>query len=140
MRRPQLHLLPAVLVLALALLPGCTTQPAAPQAADTTKYTLENTDKFTLLDKATLSSIACTGLHHRPLADGRIEVVANLKNRESRPVRIEASCVYRDAAGVPNGESPWQSITIPAATTETVRFTAPNVFAKSYTIRVRQGR
>ena len=76
-----------VFALVLAVCAGCVSEtgPFAPQ--DTTKFTLENTDRFVLLDQPAQYSVTCTGLQERVLADGRLEVVANVKNRENR--RIE---------------------------------------------------
>ena len=87
---------------AFALLGGCATEaippgPFAPQ--DTTKYTLENTDKFVLLDKTAQNYVTCTWLQERILGDGRLEVVANVKNRDSRRIQVPANCVFKDDQG-----------------------------------------
>jgi uncharacterized protein (DUF2141 family) len=127
---------------ALAFLAGCATRergPFAPQ--DTTKYTLENTDKFVLLDKAAQNSVTCTGLQERMLGDGRLEVVANVKNREKRRIQVQASCVFKDEQGFATGdETPFQTLILTENATEAVHFTAMNPLAKKYTIRVRQAR
>lgn len=131
----------AVAALGLAFLAGCATDngPSAPQ--DTTKYTLENTEKFVLLDKPTQSAVSCTGLKERVLPNGHMEVVANVKNREAAALALQVSCVFKDEQGFAIGEeSPLQNLALPGHATETVRFTAPNSQAKSYTIRVRQGK
>ncbi|MEO7414083.1 MAG: hypothetical protein ABIZ81_12085, partial [Opitutaceae bacterium] len=73
---------------ALAFLAGCAIEPGPFAPQDTTKYTLENTDKFVLLDKAAQNSVTCTGLQERMLPDGRLEVVANVKNRENRRIQV----------------------------------------------------
>lgn len=126
---------------ALALLAGCTT-PTGPFAPlDTTKFTLENTDRFVLLDQPAQNSVTCTGLQEIPLADGRLEVVANVKNRENRRIQVQISCVFKDAQGFSTGdETPWQTLILSEFATEAVRFTAMNVQAKKYTVRVRQAR
>ena len=48
--------------LGLAFVAGCTTEPGPFTAQDTTKFTVENTEKFVLLDKPTQASVTCTGL------------------------------------------------------------------------------
>ena len=60
-----------VFALVLAVCAGCVSEtgPFAPQ--DTTKFTLENTDRFVLLDQPAQYSVTCTGLQERVLADGR---------------------------------------------------------------------
>lgn len=130
-----------VAVAALALLPGCV-QPTGPfPPLDTTKFTLENSDRFVLLDQPAQNSVTCTGLQEIPLADGRLEVVANVKNRENRRLEVQINCVFKDAQGFSTGdETPWQTLILSEFATEAVRFTAMNTQAKKYTVRVRQAR
>jgi uncharacterized protein YcfL len=136
--KPVTLLLP---VLALLLLAGCVTEPGPFAPLDTTKFTLENTDRFVLLDKPAQYSVTCTGLQERPLADGRLEVVANVKNRESRRIEVQINCVFKDEQGFSAGdETPWQTLILSENATEAVRFTSMNAQARKYTIRVRQSR
>lgn len=131
----------ALAVTVLALLGGCATEPGPFAPQDTTKYTLENTDKFVLLDKPAQNSVTCTGLQERVLADGRLEVVANVKNRENRRIQVQANCVFKDEQGFSTGdETPFQTLILAENSTEAVHFTAMNTLAKRYTIRVRQAR
>src|SRR6059036_791410 len=83
-------------VVALAFTAGCATEPGPFAPLDTTKFTLENTDRFVLLDKPAQYSVTCTGLQERWLGDGRLEVVANVKNRESRRIQVQINCVFKD--------------------------------------------
>ena len=123
---------------ALALVAGCASIPA-PQ--DSTKFTVENTVRFVALDASTEAVISCTGLQERTLADGRLEVVANLKNSDTKPDRVNVQCVFLDEQGLPvGGEAPWEQFAISADSTEVVRFTAPGLSARKYSIRVRSGR
>ena len=126
---------------ALALTAGCVPEPGPFAPLDTTKFTLENTDRFVLLDQPAQYSVTCTGLQERPLADGRLEVVANVKNREARRIQVQINCVFKDDQGFSTGdETPWQTLILSENSTEAVRFTAMNVQAKKYTVRVRQAR
>jgi uncharacterized protein YcfL len=126
---------------ALALCAGCMSQPGPLRPLDTTKFTLENTEKFVLLDQPTQYSVTCTGLQERPLGDGRLEVVANVKNREARRIEVQVNCVFKDEQGFSTGdETPWQTLILSENSTEAVRFTAMNAQAKRYTVRVRQAR
>ncbi|MES2695306.1 MAG: YcfL family protein [Verrucomicrobiota bacterium] len=133
---------PALLLLSLATLglsAGCVnpTGPFAP--VDTTKFTLENSLNFVLLDKATQNSITCTGLQQLTTADGRLSVVANVKNREARRIQVQVNCVFKDDNGFSTGdETPWQTLILSPNATEAVPFTAMNLQAKKYTVRVRQ--
>jgi hypothetical protein len=126
---------------ALALSAGCVTPPGPFPALETTKFTLENTDRFVALDQAMQHVVTCTGLQEIPLADGRLEVVANVKNRENRRVQVQINCVFKDEQGFATGdETPFQNLSLAENSTEAVRFTATNALAKKYTIRVRQPR
>jgi hypothetical protein len=135
---------PFLLVLAttgLALLGGCAVEPGPYAAQDTTKYTLENTEMFVLLDRPTQVSVTCTGIQPRTLADGRLEIIANIKNRENRPIQVQTNCVFKDDQGFSTGdETPFQTLSLAENSTEAVRFTAMNTLAKRYTVRVRQAR
>lgn len=126
----------------MALSGGCVTPQPGPYAPlDTTKFTLENTDKFVLLDPGAQYSVTCTGLQERILADGRLEVVANVKNREARRIQVQINCVFKDDQGFStNDETPFQTLILSENSTEAVHFTAMNTLAKKYTIRVRQAR
>ena len=128
-------------VAAFSLLTGCATQTGPFAPLDTTKFTLENTDRFVLLDQPAQNSVTCTGLQEAPLTDGRLEVVANVKNRENRHIQVQINCVFKDAQGFSTGdETPWQTLILSEYSTEAVRFTAMNTQAKKYTVRVRQAR
>lgn len=130
-----------VAVAVLALTAGCVSEPGPFAPLDTTKFTLENTERFVLLDQPAQNSVTCTGLQQMTLADGRLEVVANVKNRESRRIQVQISCVFKDEQGFSTGdETPWQNLILSENATEAVRFTAMNAAAKKYTIRVRQAR
>lgn len=128
-------------VATLLLLGGCVAEPGPFTPQDTTKYTVENTEKFVLLDKPTQYSVTCTGLQELTLPDGRLEVVANVKNRENRRIQVQINCVFKDAQGFATGdETPFRNLILAENSTETVRFTAANTLARRYTIRVRQAR
>ena len=128
-------------VAGLFFLGGCATEPGPFTPQDTTKYTVENTEKFVLLDKPTQTSITCTGLQERTLPDGRLEIVANVKNRENRRLQVQISCAFKDAQGFSTGdETAYQTLILAENSTEAVRFTAMNALGKRYTIRVRQAR
>src|ERR1041385_1137930 len=120
-------LLPILAVAGLALFGGCATEPGPFAPQDTTKYTLENTEKFVLLDRPAQNSVTCTGLQERTLADGRLEVVANVKNREPRRIQVQVNCVFKDDLGFSTGdETSFQTLILAENSTEAVRFTAMN--------------
>jgi uncharacterized protein YcfL len=125
-------------ILALSALEGCASAPGVPPPQDTTKFTVENTDRFLSLDADTEASVGCTGLQERTLEDGRIGVVANLRNSSDRALKLQVQCVFLDDGGMPvASDSAWQTVPIKAGATEVVRFTAPSSKARRYSIRAR---
>lgn len=113
--------------------------PYLPGQSRTPDY--ENTERFVLLDIDMRRSITCSGIHERVLEDGRIEVTAQIRNREARRLVVQANCVFKDAAGVgTNDETPFQTLIFTENATEQVKFVSANSAAKKYTIRVRQSR
>jgi hypothetical protein len=113
--------------------------PQAPQ--DSTKFTVENTERFAALDPAAEAAVSCTGLQERTLGDGRLEVVANVKNSGDEPVTVKVQCVFlRTTRGRPRWPAPVAAPGARGGSTEVVRFTAPNAAAKRYAIRVRTAR
>jgi uncharacterized protein YcfL len=125
----------------LAVMSGCATEPGPFTPQDTAKFTVENTEKFVVLDKAVQTSVTCTGLQERMLADGRLEVVANVKNREDRRIQVQVDCVFKDDQGFSTGdETPFETLILSENATEAVHFTAMNALARKYTVRVRQAR
>jgi uncharacterized protein YcfL len=130
---------------ALAFFSGCSSKPGRSDGPyppeDTTKYTVENTGQFAVMDRAVQYSVTCTGIQQHTTPDGRLEIVANIKNRENRRIQVQVGCVFRDAQNFSTGdETPWQTLILGEHATEAVRFTAMNAKAKTYTVRVRQAR
>jgi uncharacterized protein YcfL len=126
---------------AAAFFAGCQTTPGPYEPLDTTKYTIESTDKFVLLDQAAQGSVTCTGLQERILPDGRLEVVANVKNREKHRLQVQINCVFKDEQGISTGDmTSVRSLTLAENVTEAVKFTSTNNLARKYTIQVRETR
>jgi uncharacterized protein YcfL len=128
-----------LLVLTAAFLAGCQSTLGPTEPLDTTKYTIENTNKFELLDQPAQGSVTCTGLQERILPDGRLEVVANVKNRENQRLKVQINCVFKNERGLSTGdETPVRTLTLAENSTEAVKFTSLNNLARKYTIRVRE--
>ena len=130
-----------LVALAAAFLSGCRTTSPETGPLDTTKYTIESTDKFVPLDEAMQTAVSCTGLQERILPDGRLEVVANIRNRVTRRLKIQANCVFKDEHGFSTGdETPFRTLNLDQNMTEAVTFTSASKVARRYTIRVRETR
>ena len=120
-----------------AFLVGCHSGAYAP--SDTTKFDLENTSEFVDLDKQVHRSVTISGLEKIVRADGRLEVIANVRNRESRRLEVQVGCVFKDENGFSTGdETNFQTLILTENAQESVRFVSLNDKARKYTIRVRQ--
>ncbi len=119
-------------------LTGCQSGGAyAPKNA--TKYNLEDQEPFVLLDRMVRRSVTCSGIQQMKMADGRLKVVANVRNREARRIQVQINCVFKDAQGFPTGdETPFQTLILTENAQEGVEFISMNDKAARYTIRVRQ--
>lgn len=134
------HLLAPFLAVAAgaALTTGCHTGGAyAPVNA--TKYDLENKSEFVELDARVQRSVTTSGLEKIIRSDGRLEVVANIRNREERRIEVQVNCVFKDENGFSTGdETPFQTLILTERAQESVHFISANDKAKRYTIRVRE--
>ncbi|MCS7090913.1 MAG: YcfL family protein [Verrucomicrobiota bacterium] len=121
---------------------GCQTHdrgPYLPQTPKTPAY--EATERFVLLDPGTQRSVTCSGIQERVLPDGRLEVVAQIRNRENRRIEVQVNCVFKDINGYSIGdETPFQTLILTENATEQVRFVSMSAQARKFTIRVRQAR
>ncbi len=129
----------AAILSVVPLLGGCQTG-GAKAPVNTVKYNYETTAKFALMDSRAQRSVTCTGLQERKSEDGRLEVAANLRNRENRRIEVQAQCLFKDPQGFALDETPWQTVILTENGQETIRFTAMNNKATDYEVRVRSSR
>ena len=123
----------------IALFTGCTTGDRGvylPENA--TKYNYEDSEQFVLMDSMVQTSVTSSGIQQTRLNDGRLEVAANIRNREGRRIQVQAQCVFKDGQGFVLDETPWVNLHLTERAQEGVRFTSMNDRAQRYTIRVRQ--
>jgi len=119
----------------LAVLCGCShTGPYAPK--DTTKVNLESNSDFILLDEVSQRLVTCSGIQQRTLADGRLEVTVNVRNRQNRGVEPDLNCAFKDEYGYTIDETPSQTVHLAANETKTVRFTSMSSRGKRFTVKV----
>jgi hypothetical protein len=127
---------------AVLLVAGCSTHdkgPYLPEGVKTPAY--EGREPVVLLDPGVQYSVTCSGVQEQMLPDGRLEVVAHLRNRENRRIEVQANCVFKDLNGFSTGdETPFVMVILTENGTEDVEFDSMNTLAKKYTIRVRQAR
>ena len=127
---------------AVLLAAGCSTHdkgPYLPEGVKTPAY--EGREPVVLMDPGVQYSVTCVSLQEQTLPDGRLEVIAHLRNRENRRIEVQANCVFKDQNGFStDDESPFAMVILTENATEDARFVSMNNLAKKYTIRVRQAR
>ena len=140
MKQDPLPALALAAILSLAV-SGCQTHDTgAYPPLNTEGSNLETKAKFVLLDSGTQRSVTCSGLQERTLSDGRLEVIANIRNRENRRIQVQVNCVFKDEQGFPLNETSFETLILTENSQEGVKFTSLDNKAKAYTIRVRQAR
>ena len=120
---------------------GCATSETgayAPQNTDQFNY--EATAPFVLMDKGAQNSVTVADIRSEMLPDGRLQVAANVRNRENRRIQVQTNCEFKNADGFAIDSSPWQTLILTENSMETVQFASMNKDAKRYTIRVREAR
>ena len=133
-------LVSALILLTLLGGSGCRTEGAF-KPINTTRYDFENESSFVLMDRSMQRSVTVSGLQETVGDDGRLEVVANVRNRVNRRLHVQIGCVFKNEAGFSTSdEPPWQTLILTEAEQKSIRFVSMNDKAKRYTIRVRQAR
>ena len=129
-----------VLTLAATLSTGCKTHEGVYAPVNTTTNDYENRSNFVLMDPGAQRSVTTSGIQERTLADGRLEIATNVRNRENRRIQVQVNCEFKDSQGFAIDSTPWQTLILTENGQETVRFAAMNDQAKKYTIRIREAR
>jgi uncharacterized protein YcfL len=129
-------------LLLVALLTGCksTEDHGAYAPVNPLQSNLEDTARFVLLDPGAQKSVSCSSIQEGRTSDGRLEVVANVRNRENRRIQVQINCVFKDAQGFVVEDTPFQNLFLDENAQEGVRFVSANDKAMRYTVRVRQAR
>lgn len=127
-------------IFAIALFAGCATHEGAYTPQSTTQYNYENSEKFVLMDSGAQRSVSANTLREMRMPDGRLDVAANVRNRENRRIQVQVNCEFKDAHGLTVDSTPWQTLVLTENGQETVRFASMNSDASRYTIRIRQAR
>jgi uncharacterized protein YcfL len=136
------HLSTSLLALSAALaLTGCkTTHEGAYEPQATTLHGVESRAGFVLMDPGAQRSVTASALQETTLPDGRLQVAANVNNRENRRIQVQVNCEFKDQQGFAIDSTPWQTLILTENGQETVQFISANTKAKRYTVRVRQAR
>jgi hypothetical protein len=120
---------------------GCATSDTGGYVpVNTSVNNLEDHELIVLLDPRVQKSITCTGIQQRTTEDGRLEVTANLRNREARRIQVQASCVFKNEQGfaTEGDDAPFQNVILTENAQESVHWISLNNQARRYTIRIRE--
>jgi hypothetical protein len=101
---------------------------------------LEDVSTFVLFDEGAQKSVTCDGLQPQRLPDGRLQVAANLRNRQNRRLQVQLNCEFKDAQGFVLDSTPFQNFFLDENAQQTITFISMNDQAMRYTIRVREAR
>ena len=101
---------------------------------------LENRTALVLLSHRVQYSVTCPAIQETRLPDGRLQVAANLRNREGRRIQVQANCEFKDAQGVTLDSTPFENVFLDENAQGTVKFLAMNNKAAGYTVRIREAR
>ena len=130
----------ALLAPALALMTGCASDHGAYAPKNTMVNNLEDVSTFVLFDEGAQKSVTCDGLEPQRLPDGRLQVAANLRNRQNRRIQVQLNCEFKDAQGFVLDSTPFQNFFLDENAQQGVTFISMNDKAMRYTIRVREAR
>jgi uncharacterized protein YcfL len=124
----------------LGLATGCKTHEGAYLPVNSTTHNLEDSASFVLLDAGAQRSITSSGIQSTRLSDGRLQVSANVRNRENRRLQVQVNCVFKDGQGFVVEDTPFRSVFLDENAQEGVTFTSANDKAQRFTVRVREAR
>jgi uncharacterized protein YcfL len=107
---------------------------------NTTVNDVENHELLVLLDPRVQYSVTCSGIQELVLPDGRLQITANIRNRENRRLQVQINCLFKDDQGFPTEgeEAPFRNLILTENAQEPVQFVSLNNKAKRYTIRIRE--
>jgi len=128
----------AIVVAALGFVVGCSTHKGAYVPVTEPDATQENRETVVLLEEDLEDVIAVEGQQAKYGEDGRLQVFANLRNREEERVTIQVQTVFKDENGFSTGdETAWETIILTELSQHTYQSIAQNPKARKYTIRIR---
>ncbi|HTL59767.1 MAG TPA: YcfL family protein [Candidatus Limnocylindrales bacterium] len=112
----------------------------AQRPVNTTVNNLEDSAQFVLFDKGAQESVTCDAIQQQRLPDGRLQVAANIRNRDNRRIQVQVNCVFKDGQGFVVEDTPFKNLFLDEHAQEGVQFVSLNDKAQRYTIRVREAR
>jgi uncharacterized protein YcfL len=131
----------AIGVAALGFAVGCSSHKGAYVPVTEPHAAHENVQTVVLLEEDLEDLIAVEGQKAQYTEDGRLQVFANLRNREEERVTIQVQTMFKDENGFSTGdETAWETIILTELSQTTYQSVAMNNKARKYTIRIRSVR
>jgi hypothetical protein len=127
----------------LTLFTGCQTPVRDTGAFTPLNVNINNKEDYfavVLLNQRVQNTITCPGIQEVRLPSGQLQVTANLRNRDSKRIQVQANCEFKDAQGFVVDSTPYQNVFFDDNSQESVRFVSMNDKAVRYTIRVREAK
>lgn len=124
----------------MGVLAGCA-GPCKKTPVMATRYTLEDTAKVMLMDDTVAQAVECTGLQIVRRKDGRLEIIASLKNLSHDTFFILVDATFKGPAGETLAdEGDWHRLTLEGNNTVVARFVSQDGRAADFAVRVRAAR
>ena len=137
-RRFQVFCLLAAIAVAGA---GCYREgPRRGRTVEGSRVVAEHEEEFILLNRALKKKFSFEIPAQRRVANDRLEVIVQIRNRTNHRQVVDASTIFRDADNVPiNDETAWTRLIFDPNQTLTYRATSITSKAALFTVRIRQG-
>jgi len=129
--------------ISLASFTGCKTPVRDTGAFTPLNVNINNKEDYfavVLLNQRVQNTITCPGIQEVRLPSGQLQVTANLRNRDSKRIQVQANCEFKDAQGFVVDSTPYQNVFFDDNSQESVQFVSMNSKAVRYTIRVREAK
>lgn len=134
---PKIRLL-TVLAAALALMVAGCSGPSTTAPVMGTRYSLADTEKVMLMDGTVQQAVECTGLQVINRKDGRLEVIASLKNMDHNTFVIEVGAAFKGPAGEDlDDRTAWHRLILEGNNTVIARFVSKDARAADFAVQVR---
>ena len=125
----------------VVMLAGCAHEGPLPGQSITRGRNLdvERNQQFVLMDQVLKNKFSFEQPVLREVANGRLEVIVDIRNRTNYNQSVDASMAWRDAQNVVIDETAWTRLIFGANQTVTYRTTSISNQAINFTVRLREG-
>lgn len=120
----------------IVIFSGCAHHEGARATKNPEAFTQELSMNVALMDKQVQRSVkAAGGIKIIQRADGRLDVFANIMNRESRRIQIQVQCVFQDENGFSvDDTTPWENVIMTENAIKRLNYTSLSAKAKNFVL------